>query len=126
MPEVSCVRCHKVAGRGGDVGPELSKIAKEKDRKYLLESIIDPNRAIAKNFESVMLRTDDGVVISGVLKRETDDSIQVMTAEGRLLDIDKQIVEARKKGRSAMPEDLHKRLTPLELRDLIEYLSTLK
>ena len=47
------MRCHKIAGRGGDVGPDLSKIGGEKTRAYLLESIVLPNKAIAKNFESV-------------------------------------------------------------------------
>src|SRR5690606_32592137 len=31
--QVSCVRCHKIGERGGEVGPELSKIAREKDRR---------------------------------------------------------------------------------------------
>lgn len=43
-----CLRCHKVNGKEGDVGPDLAKIAKEKDRRYLLESICLPSRVIAK------------------------------------------------------------------------------
>jgi quinoprotein glucose dehydrogenase len=58
--EVSCVRCHKAKDKGGDVGPELTKIATDKNREYLLESIVVPNKAIAKNFESVLVITDEG------------------------------------------------------------------
>ena len=45
--QVSCVRCHKFDGHGGDVGPVLDKLGPE-DRKYLLEAIVKPNAAIAK------------------------------------------------------------------------------
>jgi quinoprotein glucose dehydrogenase len=50
--EVSCVRCHKVDGVGGEVGLDLSLIGKQKERLYLLESLIEPNRSIAENFRS--------------------------------------------------------------------------
>ncbi|MCA9178104.1 MAG: c-type cytochrome [Planctomycetales bacterium] len=123
---VSCVRCHKIGDRGGEVGPALTKVASDKNREYLLESILKPNAKIAKNFESIQVRTDDGVAYSGILKRETEDLVELMTAEGKLLSISKDTIDARKPGLSAMPEDLHKRLSPFELRDLVEYLSTLK
>jgi quinoprotein glucose dehydrogenase len=45
--EVSCLRCHKINGNGGEVGPDLTGIGKRQDRRYLLESIVVPNRQIA-------------------------------------------------------------------------------
>ncbi|QNN20905.1 c-type cytochrome [Planctomycetales bacterium ZRK34] len=48
---VGCVRCHKVANEGGDVGPDLSDIAKRTDRAYILESLIDPNAKIAESYK---------------------------------------------------------------------------
>src|SRR5262249_35208682 len=51
--EVSCLRCHKLHGEGGEVGPDLSDIGKRQNREYLLESIVDPNKQIAKGFETV-------------------------------------------------------------------------
>ena len=124
--EVSCVRCHQIGERGGQVGPKLTQIAKEKKRDYLLQSILEPNAAIAKNFESVRVRTEDGEVFSGIVKEDTDDSLVLMNAEGQLIKLDPETIEARRKGQSAMPEGLAKRLKPSELRDLVEYLSTLK
>jgi len=32
-PEAQCVRCHKINGQGGDVGPDLSHIGTQKDRQ---------------------------------------------------------------------------------------------
>lgn len=124
--QVSCVRCHKAAGRGGDVGPDLSKIGAEKTRAYLLESIVLPNKAIAKNFESVLLVTDDGRTHSGIVKAEDAESLQLMTVEGKLVKFDKESIEERRESKSAMPEDLIKQLTPRDVRDLVEFLATRK
>ncbi len=124
--QVSCVRCHKIGGTGGEVGPDLSKIAADKKRDYLLEAFVLPSKTIAKNFESVVIRDLDGVTHTGVLKQETDKAVTVMTAEGRLLTIDKENIEARKPGKSAMPEDLTKHLTKFDIRDLVEFLAGLK
>lgn len=124
--ELSCVRCHKVGGTGGEVGPDLSKIAATKDRRYLLESIVLPDAKIAENFETIILLTEDGDVVSGILRSETDTQIELIDANGVILSVDPEIVVGRKKGKSSMPADLVKLLSPRELRDLIAYLATLR
>ncbi len=124
--ETSCVRCHKVEGVGGDVGPDLSRIAAEKDRTYLLESVVLPGKTIAKNFESVLLITDDGKVHSGIIRQEDARNVRIVTAEGNIVTVAKDTIEDRRPGKSAMPDDMTKHVTPLELRDLVEFLSTLK
>jgi len=126
--QVSCVRCHKARGTGGDVGPDLTKLAADslKTRRYLLDAIVQPNKDIAKGFDAVVLLTADGGVLSGIVKQETDSRVDLMTAEGKLLSIKKDEIEERKPGKSPMPEDLTKHLTKFELRDLIAYLASLK
>jgi quinoprotein glucose dehydrogenase len=123
---VYCVRCHKVKGEGGEVGPELTGIGGKHPRTYLLESIVAPNQAIAQGFESVVLATNDGKVVTGVLKSEDDKVVKVMTAEAKLIEVKKADIEERQRGPSAMPEDLSKKLTPAERRDLVEFLAGLK
>jgi quinoprotein glucose dehydrogenase len=123
---VYCVRCHKVKGEGGEVGPELTGIGTKHPRTYLLESIVAPNQAIAQGFESVVLAKTDGTVVTGVLKSEDDKTVKVMTAEAKLIEVPKADIEERKRGNSAMPEDLPKKLTRAEVRDLVEFLAGLK
>jgi quinoprotein glucose dehydrogenase len=129
--EVSCLRCHKIAGpdgqaAGGEVGPELTGIAARQPREYLLESIVAPDRKIAQGFESVVVATSDGKVVSGVLRGEDDRELRLVTAEGRPITIAKDDIEDRKRGPSAMPADLASKLTRREIRDLIEFLATSK
>jgi quinoprotein glucose dehydrogenase len=123
---VSCVRCHKVGGQGGEVGPDLSGIGARKDRAYLLEAIVAPNRQIAEGFESRVVATSDGRVHVGVFKSDDGDTLKLMTAEGRPLSIPKADIEEQKRGDSAMPDDLVKFLSKSELRDLVEFLARQK
>ncbi len=123
---VSCRRCHKVETKGGDVGPDLSHVAKEKDRQYLLEAIVAPSAKIAKNFETVILILDDGTTQQGILKGEDEKTLSLQTAEGNFVTVEKSRIDEQAQGQSAMPQDLVKFLTKSELRDLVEYLSTLK
>ena len=122
----SCRRCHKVNGNGGEVGPDLSAIAKDKDRQYLLEAIVDPSAKIAKGFETLIVVTVEGKVLSGIVKSEDEQFVRLMTPEGGILTVAQDDIEERAKGKSGMPADLAKNLTRSEIRDLVEYLATLK
>ena len=129
--EVACMRCHKVAGPdgrsyGGEVGPDLTGIGSRQNREYLLESIVTPDHKIAQGFETVVLGTSDGKVITGVLRGEDDKEVRLITAEGHSLTIPKPEIEERKRGPSAMPADLVTKLTKAEIRDLVEFLTNLK
>ena len=79
---VQCQRCHKLDGQGGEVGPPLNGVGKQ-TRDYLLESIVVPNKAIAKGYDSVLITTLDGKSVSGVLKGEDAKEVRLMTAEGK-------------------------------------------
>lgn len=123
---VYCVRCHKIGETGGEVGPNLSKIATDKTREYLLEAIVTPSKAIAKGFESVQIADEDGKLYTGIVRAEDDEKVTLIQADGKLLVIPKATIEERTPTRSAMPEEFMKHLTKRNLRDLVEYLSTLK
>ena len=123
---VSCRRCHKIAGEGGEVGPDLSGIGKQKKRDYLLESLVLPNKTIAKGFDSVVLAMNTGKVYSGIVKSTDGKTIRLMQATGELITLKVKDIDFRNKGKSAMPGDLVKHLSKADVRDLVEYLSTLK
>ena len=123
--ELSCVRCHKIQGVGGEVGPNLSEIAKTKDNRYLLQSIVEPDAKIAENFETAVLLTEDDQIVTGILRHEDASRIELIDAEGKIIELDPEEIVSRKKGKSAMPIDLLKHLTRRELRDLVAYLASL-
>ena len=85
-----------------------------------------PSKTIAKGFETVIVIADDGRQFSGVFQSETDSELRLITPEGRPIVIPKKTIEERRTGPSAMPADLVKHMTKRQLRDLVEYLASLK
>lgn len=124
--EVSCQRCHRVGSQGGEVGPVLTKIGAEKSSEYLLEAIVDPNRVIAKGFETAILGMEDGRVLVGIIKSESNGKLILQPAEGQPITVNVAEIEERSVGKSGMPEDLAGKISRRDLRDLVAYLASLK
>jgi quinoprotein glucose dehydrogenase len=125
---VYCIRCHKLDGQGGEVGPPLTGIAAdpEKDRRYLLEAITHPSAKIARGYDTVIFVLNDDRTVSGVIKSEDKKTIRLVTAENQELVVPVEDVAVRRTGPSAMPADLYQKLSRRELRDLVEFLASLK
>jgi quinoprotein glucose dehydrogenase len=125
---VYCQRCHKLDGQGGDVGPLMNGLAfeKEKDRRYMLEAVVLPNAKIAKGYETVILTLADDRIVNGIIRSEDKKQVKLVNSEAKEITIPVEDIVARRTGPSAMPEDLHKKLTRRELRDLVEFLTSLK
>ncbi len=83
--EVSCRRCHKIDSSGGEVGPDLSRIGIDKNREYLLESIVDPNKQIAKGFETAIVGTKDGKVYAGIIKGDDGNRLRLQLPDSQRL-----------------------------------------
>ncbi len=125
--DASCMRCHKVNGQGGEVGPELTGIITRHDRNYILESIILPNKQIAPGYESVLIQTNDGEVYSGIVKKQDDKELTLINpADATLTTIKKSDIKSQNKGISAMPENLKDLLSKQDIRNLVEFLATVK
>ncbi|WP_417381260.1 PVC-type heme-binding CxxCH protein [Gimesia sp.] len=124
--DTSCRRCHMIKNNGGEVGPDLSGIGIDKDRRYLLEAIVAPNKAIAKGFETAVLAMLDGKVLVGIIRKETDTELELMDAKGTVIRVVKDDIDERASGKSAMPEEIVKQLSKDDLRDLVEFLSLQK
>jgi quinoprotein glucose dehydrogenase len=122
--EVYCLRCHKIRGNGGEVGPDLTGLGAKKDREYLLQAIVVPNHAIAEGFETRVLALKDGQVVAGIVKKDDGHTLMLITPEAKTLEIARDRVEEERRGDSAMPADLVQKLSKRELRDLIEFLAT--
>jgi quinoprotein glucose dehydrogenase len=123
--QAQCVRCHGTDLKGGAAAPDLTKVAGRYDRETLLQALIDPDARIADGFGTIALSLQDGRVVTGVLKSERDGVITVASADGRTVTVSLAEVDERSASKSAMPK-MGTVLSPRELRDVVEYLSTLK
>ena len=123
---LSCLRCHHIGKDGGEVGPDLSDVGLRRDRHYLVESIVDPNRAITEKFGTVIVETADGKSLTGIVLSEDESALHLINAEGQKFDVAKDSIDDRRDGKSAMPENLIESLSAYDVRDLVEFLADQK
>ena len=90
-------------------------------------SILDPSAGISVGYENYLVRMIDGTVHTGILVSQTDEAVELKTAEAivhKLLRDD--IDQMKKQSLSLMPADLQKQLKAQDLVDIVAYLTTLK
>jgi putative heme-binding domain-containing protein len=121
-----CQNCHRVAGKGGHLGPDLSRVGSARTQAALVREIRTPHEWIPPAYESVTIITKDGQKIRGVKKNEDVFSIQVMDTRERIQGYLKSNVEVQYDKNSLMPAFDAKRLSDSDLSDLVGYLSTLR
>jgi putative heme-binding domain-containing protein len=97
------------------------------DRRYLAESVVFPSKIAPGTFRLVLVRTRDGAVRSGMVRKETPEELVLVDPDGKAVSIRKAAIEARRLGDlSLMPEGLVAGLTLQEFADLVAYLESLK
>jgi putative heme-binding domain-containing protein len=119
-----CLKCHRLGNQGERIGPELTGVGARFPRIYLIESILEPSRTIAPEYQTIAVSLKDGRFLSGVVVAETNGTLTLGDTQGqthvlRKTDID----ERRPQPLSTMPEGLEKKLTPEEFVDLIAFLA---
>jgi putative heme-binding domain-containing protein len=121
-----CASCHSVNGKGGNSGPELTKIGTRFTINDLAEAIVNPSNSISDRYRNTKYILEDNEVIIGRLINETEEELEVsvnsftpnVTTKFRK----DRLLRAEESGNSPMPPSLINRLNEQELADLIAYL----
>jgi quinoprotein glucose dehydrogenase len=126
-PAGECMRCHQL-GAGHDTGgitaPNLSGVAsRAKDRRYLLESLVNPAASVAPGFGTVSITFHNGASITGVQSAATAEHID-LDYNGRSVRVKRADIASASEPVSAMPS-MATHLKPTEIRDLVAWLATL-
>ncbi len=123
----NCIGCHRVGDRGGNLGPNLSRIGVARARAAMARQIRGTVEDFRTGYEPVTLTTPGGQEIRGVKKNEDLFSVQVMDTRERIqgyLREDMRSVNSEKK--SAMPVFGSDKLSDEQLDDVLTYLETLQ
>jgi putative heme-binding domain-containing protein len=121
------VKCHSIGSEGGRIGPSLDRIASRRAAEFIMESIVQPSKEIAPEFEAVVVATKEGKVITGLRINETNFNIQLREENGRFHSfLKRDLEEVKVMAKSLMPENLPELLTVKELHDLFAFLMTLE
>ncbi|MGD9645376.1 MAG: PVC-type heme-binding CxxCH protein [Pirellulales bacterium] len=122
-----CKNCHTVHGRGGTLGPDLSQIGRKYERAALLETILEPSKAIAPEYVPHVLETEGGQVHVGLLLENVEDGVLLVDAQNRTTRVPKsEIVALVAQEKSLMPELVLRDVSAQDAADLLAFLGSLK
>src|SRR5262249_25546127 len=92
---------------------------------YLIDSLLEPNKAVKENYHAVSVTTTDGRLVVGIQVRKTDAELVLRTAEDKEITIPKRQIDEVTPAPSLMPTGLVDHLTRAELTDLVRFLAEL-
>ncbi|MBI1903614.1 MAG: c-type cytochrome [Planctomycetia bacterium] len=123
QPKVAvCSRCHRVDGRGQDVGPDLSAIGR-RPRRHIVESIVKPAAEVAPHYQPYVIVTRDGRSLTALLLRTYLDEYTWVSNKGEEFKLATRDIDLMQPvAASIMPTNQPDLLTDQELRDLVAYL----
>ncbi len=119
----TCSTCHTLFGQGGKIGPDLTG-SNRNNLDYVLENVLDPSAAVARDYQMSIIVTADGRIINGIIGRTAGGVVQVQTANEKLVLDEDDIEETTLSPSSMMPDGLLEKITTDEFRDLVKYLAS--
>lgn len=117
----TCQQCHTLYGVGETIGPDLTG-SNRSDIDYLLSNIVDPSALISKEYQTTVIITDGGRVLSGIVTSEDDQTITIRTTTETLTLAQDEIEERMLGETSMMPDNQMKQYSSHEILSLIAYL----
>jgi putative membrane-bound dehydrogenase-like protein len=122
----NCKNCHAVRGFGKKLGPDLTTIGKKYEKAALLETIMEPSKAISHEYMTSIVETDEGLAYTGFVEKN-EKVVLIRTAEDKTIRVPAKNVESiTPSPKSMMPELVLKEVTAQDAADLLAYLMTLK
>lgn len=123
---VACSSCHRFAGEGGAVGPDLTGVSGRFSARDLLESIIEPSKEISDQYGAIVIELKNGDWLTGRVANMNGDQLNIaqnMLAPGDFTSVKREdISKISPSTTSPMPEGLLDTLNKDEVLDLVAYL----
>ena len=122
----SCYACHRIAGEGGAVGPDLTSVGGKFGAYDLLESIVDPGKEISDQYGSSVFTTTDGTQLNGRIMNMRNNEYWVNTDMMKPSTVTKVkaelITSIEPSPLSMMPPGLINTMNKEDILDLLAYL----
>ena len=117
-----CGVCHRLFGKGAEVGPDLTAYPRS-DLATLLLNVVNPNAEIREGYEAFFVETRDGRTLTGFIADRDGQTVVLRTPDGQTVPLPRaEVVRLDPAGSSLMPEGLLSGLKDQEVRDLFAYL----
>jgi len=123
--DTGCAQCHRFAGEGGSVGPDLTGVGKRLKVQEVLESILLPSKVISEQYAATEIETKDGEIIAGRIESETERAIVIRANPfaPENVTVPKRNVQRRSLSKTSnMPTGIVNMLEKDQILDLLAYL----
>ena len=124
----ACFKCHRFAGEGGIIGPDLTGVGKRFNNQYLLESLIDPSKVVSDQYQASIFLKTNGQTVVGKVANLNGDTLMVITnmlEPGKFTNVATGDIDEVQASRvSMMPNGLLDTLNEEEILDLLAYLKS--
>jgi putative membrane-bound dehydrogenase-like protein len=119
----TCQQCHTLFGVGGKVGPDITG-SNRANLDYIVSNLVDPSALIGKDYQATVIQTTDGRTLTGIVRNETQDSLQLALANETVTVLKSDIDARELSPKSMMPDDQLKPMSDHEFRSLVAYLAS--
>jgi len=75
--QASCAQCHQIENKGRAFGPNLTDVRARLSREELLRSILEPSHSLTKGFESQVVVTTAGRVVTGLVVAQDKEALEI-------------------------------------------------
>ena len=124
--KATCISCHSYGNRGGNIGPALDGIADRLSENALLEALMYPSRSIASGYGVKEVETNQGEVLRGRYRNDSDLAVQIQSEDGsRWVTYFKDRVKSITDSNSSLMPDIFSTLGAREQANLLEFLNSL-
>ncbi len=122
----TCIVCHRVRENGGTVGPRLLGLGARFTLRDIVETLVEPNKAVSDQYQMVQVVKRDGTVEVGRVSFRESGTYHLMPdmmTPRRIVTVrPDEILEVTPLETSPMPSGLLDRLSRDEVLDLLAYL----
>ncbi len=123
--QCGCAQCHRLAGEGGNVGPDLTEVSRRLPPRDILESILLPSKVIAEGYASTEIETTSGDVFSGRVDHEDGETLVLLPLSATAGPVTIRKADIRSRGLSKvsnMPTGILNNLAEAQILDLVAWL----
>ena len=121
-----CPQCHRIAGQGGRLGPDLTQIGEARSPTYLRRALLDPGADVPQRYWVVECRDASGKRLEGFLMDEDTYTVQFIDMHERLHSLQKAELQDFKVEKISKMPSFKNSLSGTEVDDLVAFLASLR
>ena len=121
-----CATCHSYGEKGGSVGPSLDGLGNRLGDDALMQALMNPSATIVSGFEAKEVEQEDGTVIRGRYRNDSELAVQIQSEDGRRwVTYFKERVKAVRDSEESLMPDTYANLAAQEQQQLLAFLKSL-